>query len=139
MTDSSGSISVIRFPIVGTYHRLHGEWKYANGTMYRRKLLKREEIKLSEILTKIELDNSFLSTSARFQEAGKLTPGYAALLMSAPVLAMAYEPRRRAQLSKKAFAILELNGDKDDILCAYMDGWVFNDLYNMLVNRAGHP
>jgi hypothetical protein len=97
--------------------------------------VKREEVNLKETLRKIELDESFLSTSAQLQEAGKLTPEYAALLMSAPILAMGYESRRRQQLSRRTFAIFELSGDENDIFFAYMDGWVFNELHNLLITR----
>jgi hypothetical protein len=109
--------------------------KYLHGIMYKSVFFQRKEVCLQKMLSKLELDKSFLSTSAQYQETGKLTPGYAAILHSAPVFAESYQAKRRKELSRKAFAILEVNDDKDDIFCAYMEGWVFNDLYNIVVNR----
>lgn len=126
---------MIKFPMGNSYHKYHGDWNYLNGIMYKSVFFQRKEVNLQKVISKIELDESFLSTLAQHQVGGKLTPGYAAMLYSAPVFAESYQAKRRKELSRKAFAILEVNDDKEDIFCAYMDGWVFNELYNLIAKR----
>ena len=132
MSEKIGNISVIKFPVVNSYHRFHGDWKYVNKIMYKRALFKRLEIDVRKTISRIELDEGFLTTVAQYQEAEKFTPEYGTVLLAAPALAESYQARRRKKLSSKAFAFMEVNGNKEDMFYAYMDSWVFDELYDLI-------
>lgn len=130
----AGKIAVIRCPVSKNKEKYEGDWIYKSGTMSRRVLFKKEVIDLRQQLVKVEVAAEFIATLAGYKKAGEITPGYFMVLTSTPVLAEAYQERRRRTLSRMVLAEIHL---KTDWFYAYTNEEIYVELMQHTPPSAG--
>jgi hypothetical protein len=120
-----GKLTVIRCPVSKKPERYEGNWNYDSGVMSRRVMFKKQVVNLRSELSKVEIAPEFIAVLAGYRKATELTPGYVTVLHATPLLAEAYQERKRNALAEMILAIIQL---KSDWFYAYTSGDIYAEL-----------